>query len=153
MEEKNLQKETTPDMRDKIYRFLMKAVAVFAMSVGIIMFCMTAKATAATVVPPYKYGDVNHKGVIDITDQLKVARHINASSDQSVYVKHPDWILTGNTLKAADVNYDGKITSANIDLIVQHIAAKKSTPGNLILTVTLVPGDSGTVYRCLPCCL
>lgn len=121
-------------------------------AIVLLVMCVTfsVRVQAATVSVPYKYGDLNHDSIIDITDYLKIERHINASSDQSVASKHPDWILSGNALKAADVNYDGRITSTDADLVLEHIAAQKGSGNKTILTVTLASGESGTVYNCFP---
>lgn len=65
----------------------------------------------ATVTVPYKRGDANLDGTVNINDATTVARHA---------VKIPGAILTGNGLAAADVNNDNTVNINDATKIAQY---------------------------------
>ena len=71
-------------------------------------------------------GDINLDGKIDATDLLSVLRHISASKDEKVAIKHPDWILVGDKFNNADINTDQKVDVTDTLKMQRHIAAEKS---------------------------
>lgn len=65
-------------------------------------------------------GDCNLDGVVDISDTLKIHRHIVALKDS----KKSMWLLTGEQKANADVNGDGNINITDYIAVQRYVAVR-----------------------------
>ena len=71
----------------------------------VMFFCFMSKTEYATEIS-IKVGDINGDGTIDSRDTLRILDHIASSTIPQIKQKHPDWILTGEKLRCADINQE-----------------------------------------------
>ncbi len=65
-------------------------------------------------------GDLDNDGEITPTDLLLIKRHLVAGEQQ-------DWILTGDSFKAADINKDNQVTSTDLLLMKRLVLEQMDT--------------------------
>ena len=73
--------------------------------------------------PTYKKGDVNGDGTVDLSDVLKIRRHI---ANEKKTTKITTWELTSDEKTRADINGNGTIDLSDNLLLRRYIAASKS---------------------------
>ena len=102
-------------MKDKIIKIMIIIfIIITVLTVPTLNYC------ANTV---QKIGDINGDGLIDSRDTLRLLEHIAASTIEKIKIKHPEWILNGESLNCADINGDGFIDSRDTLRELQYIAA------------------------------
>ena len=78
------------------------------------------KVAIIGICPTYKLGDVNGDGEVTITDAMKVVElAAQGSTDPKADINSDGKVTT------ADVNSDGKVTAADANVIVEHIMGGK----------------------------
>lgn len=135
-------------MRKLLRRFLM---AILLLGGASFIYEDGTFVQASSDAPYIKFGDINSDGVINEKDTELIQQHIAAAKSDEVYVKHPDWYLKGNALRAADVNADNKVDITDLLCIQRHIAMEKGEAYiSHIVTVTLMDESKTKIYDCFP---
>lgn len=71
-------------------------------------------------------GDLNDDGVIDITDYTIFLRHYDATKNENVLEKHPDWKLQESKEWKLDVDKNGIVDITDASKILRHFDATKN---------------------------
>ena len=73
--------------------------------------------------PTYKKGDINGDDKVDLTDVLKIRRHL---ANQNKTTKIPTWELSEDEIKRADINGNESIDLSDTLILRRYIASSKS---------------------------